>query len=206
VFRCVPDDMVTSWADYKAFANHMDKFGRTEESKSEDVKITHDAGGSGGGVVGPAGQDTSKPQTSETVDGFVNEGKRSHESHQVVDHERLAPESTARAKSRSRSNTATSQNVPKLEPLSATSTHEERKPSGENEAWAQWELDEMETLLNEVRGHLVLYSTRFLEAEDLANNFLFNVSNCSKDWANGAARAYSPACHLRLRCSRFRFR
>ena len=48
----------------------------------------------------------------------------------------------------------------------------------------------MEALLGEVRGTLgesfllslnirlqvVMYSTRFLEAEDLANNFLFNVS------------------------------
>lgn len=48
----------------------------------------------------------------------------------------------------------------------------------------------MEALLGEVRGtlgksflqsqviclQLVMYSTRFLEAEDLANNFLFNVS------------------------------
>lgn len=35
----------------------------------------------------------------------------------------------------------------------------------------------MEELLGELRGHLVVYPTRFLEAEDLANNFLFNVSH-----------------------------
>lgn len=30
----------------------------------------------------------------------------------------------------------------------------EKKPSQPDEAWAEWERDEMEKLLNEVRGHL----------------------------------------------------
>lgn len=30
----------------------------------------------------------------------------------------------------------------------------EKKPSQPEEAWAEWERDEMEKLLNEVRGHL----------------------------------------------------
>ncbi|KAF8635992.1 hypothetical protein AX15_000154 [Amanita polypyramis BW_CC] len=37
------------------------------------------------------------------------------------------------------------------------------------------DVEEMEKLLGEVNGHLVLYPTRFLEGEDLANNFLFNA-------------------------------
>ncbi|KIK24525.1 hypothetical protein PISMIDRAFT_645727 [Pisolithus microcarpus 441] len=37
------------------------------------------------------------------------------------------------------------------------------------------ELEEMENLLKETRGHLVIYPTRFLEGEDEANNFLFGA-------------------------------
>ncbi|OXG99122.1 phospholipase D, partial [Cryptococcus neoformans A1-35-8] len=50
----------------------------------------------------------------------------------------------------------------------------EKKASGPDEGWAEWEKEEMELLLNEVKGHLVIYPNRFLEGEDLANNFLFN--------------------------------
>ncbi|KAI6114007.1 phospholipase D [Pisolithus sp. B1] len=37
------------------------------------------------------------------------------------------------------------------------------------------ELEEMENLLKETRGHLVIHPTRFLEGEDEANNFLFGA-------------------------------
>ncbi|KAI6132273.1 phospholipase D [Pisolithus croceorrhizus] len=37
------------------------------------------------------------------------------------------------------------------------------------------ELEEMENLLKETCGHLVIYPTRFLEGEDEADNFLFNI-------------------------------
>jgi len=43
------------------------------------------------------------------------------------------------------------------------------------EPFEPWEREEMEKLLEEVNGHLVLYPTRFLEAEDDADNFLFNA-------------------------------
>lgn len=66
-----------------------------------------------------------------------------------------------------------------------------RIPSRVDEPFEKWERDEMEELLNELRGHLgklinsyfdiwsdvrlVVYPTRFLEGEDVANNFLFNA-------------------------------
>lgn len=139
----MPDDLVTTWDQYKAFANHHDKFGRTEESQ-HDVKATHDQAGSGGGVAGPAGADSKQPQTA--AGGVQNDMSGSRGA-----------------------GAATSRPV-----LTTSASTDDRKPSGDGDAWAQWELDEMEDLLGDVRGHLVLYSTRFLEAEDLANNFLFN--------------------------------
>lgn len=52
---------------------------------------------------------------------------------------------------------------------------EKRVPSKGNGPFEKWERDEMEKLLGELRGHLVLYPTRFLEGEDVSNNFLFNA-------------------------------
>ncbi|EEB93108.1 hypothetical protein MPER_08284 [Moniliophthora perniciosa FA553] len=43
------------------------------------------------------------------------------------------------------------------------------------EPFERWKRDEMRKLLHELNGHLVLYPTRFLEGEDIVNNFLFNA-------------------------------
>jgi len=43
------------------------------------------------------------------------------------------------------------------------------------EGFDRWEREQMERLLGELNGHLVIYPTRFLEGEDIANNFLFNA-------------------------------
>ncbi|KAF6757522.1 hypothetical protein DFP72DRAFT_758222, partial [Ephemerocybe angulata] len=50
-----------------------------------------------------------------------------------------------------------------------------RKPTKGTEPFERWEREEMERLLNDLNGHLVIYPTRFLEGEDIANNFLFNA-------------------------------
>ncbi|KNZ80910.1 hypothetical protein J132_03610 [Termitomyces sp. J132] len=44
-----------------------------------------------------------------------------------------------------------------------------------SEPFEKWERDEMEKLLGQTNGHLVLFPSRFLEGEDMANNFLFNA-------------------------------
>ncbi|OAX33335.1 phospholipase D [Rhizopogon vinicolor AM-OR11-026] len=48
-----------------------------------------------------------------------------------------------------------------------------QKPVHGPEPFTKQERDEMEELLKEVRGHLVVYPSRFLEGEDMAGNFLF---------------------------------
>ncbi|KAL0243438.1 hypothetical protein I308_105404 [Cryptococcus tetragattii IND107] len=164
VFRCVPDDLVTSWAQYKAFANHAEKFNKepedvAQEGSDEPVKVTHDGpgthgaggGGSGGGQVGTMLRDKESNE-SETIGPDVVDGK-------PRDRLGLGTEGTR--------NTINGGEL-KME------AERDKRPSQPDEAWAEWERYEMEKLLNEVRGHLVIYPTRFLEAEDLANNFLFN--------------------------------
>lgn len=50
-----------------------------------------------------------------------------------------------------------------------------RKPVNGIEPFTKQERDEMEELLKNVRGHLVVYPNRFLEGEDMAGNFMFNA-------------------------------
>nr|AAN75150.2 SPO14 [Cryptococcus neoformans var. grubii] len=165
VFRCVPDDLVTSWAQYKAFANHAEKFNKEPEDvaqggSDEPIKVTHNGpgthgaggGGSGGGQIGTTLRDKGSNR-SETISPDVVNGKPK---------DRLG---VGAAGSRSSINGKEAKGE----------AEREKKPSQPDEAWAEWERNEMEKLLNEVRGHLVIYPTRFLEGEDLANNFLFNI-------------------------------
>jgi phospholipase D1/2 len=82
--------------------------------------------------------------------------------------------------------------------FATTTQHDEdpakpRRPAKGSEPFEKWERDEMEKLLGQLNGQLglwhvsldaywvnlnitlVLYSNRFLEGEDSANNFLFTA-------------------------------
>ncbi|KDR82694.1 hypothetical protein GALMADRAFT_238185 [Galerina marginata CBS 339.88] len=50
-----------------------------------------------------------------------------------------------------------------------------RRPARGSEPFEKWEREEMEKLLEQLNGHLVVHPYRFLEGEDIANNFLFNA-------------------------------
>jgi phospholipase D1/2 len=56
----------------------------------------------------------------------------------------------------------------------STTTDKSKKARGEL-PFTKQEREEMEALLNELCGHLVIFPTRFLEGEDVAKNFLFNT-------------------------------
>ncbi|WVR06183.1 hypothetical protein IAU60_003213 [Kwoniella sp. DSM 27419] len=172
VFRCIPDDLVTSWAQYKAFANHAEKFNKQPEDiaapgQDEPVKVTHNGpgthgaggGGSGGGQVG--GGDGGNAPASETRSNDIVDGKPRDVP--------LKREASNKSPSGDRSGGDAFNDM-----TDSVNVGGPKKPSGPDDAWHDWEREEMEELLGEIRGHLVIYPTRFLEAEDLANNFLFN--------------------------------
>ena len=151
VFRCIPDDLVTSWASYKAFANHAEKFNKTPEDVAgpgavEPVKVVHDGpgthgaggGGSGGGAIG---QGSDSGHGSETRGPDVLNGRPNdlHGSSPIMN---KSPGSESTSTFNSASDKA-------------------RKPSGPDEGWHEWEREEMEALLGEVRGHLGELCRRF---------------------------------------------
>ncbi|CEH19132.1 Phospholipase D1 [Ceraceosorus bombacis] len=55
----------------------------------------------------------------------------------------------------------------------APATYPRGGPKLPDDGFSTKELEQMEALLHETRGTLVMHSTRFLEAEDLSDNFLF---------------------------------
>jgi phospholipase D1/2 len=164
VFRCIPDDLVTTWASYKAFANHAEKFNKVPEDiagkdQDEPPKVVHDGpgtqgaggGGSGGGVVGQGQNDSAKP--SESGHESVKEGSEgSHEKGSSATGRGVplepmrseAPTSPRRASEHGRESSNGSQ---------------KQTASGPNDAWHQWEKEEMEALLGEVRGQLGEYAS-----------------------------------------------
>jgi phospholipase D1/2 len=133
---------VTSWASYKAFANHAEKFNKVPQDVAppgssgadhEPVKVVHDGpgthgaggGGSGGGVIGQEGVE-GKPGLTRESD--VVNGK---------------PQDIPKS--------------PAAGSTTSTSGKEDRKPSGQDEAWHDWEREQMEELLGELRGHLGMW-------------------------------------------------
>lgn len=188
VFRCVPDDFVTSWSSYKDFTGHAEKFNKVPtnvaDPSHEPVKTVHDGGGthgaggggSGGGIVGQKGVN---PSETDTASGDVRDGK----PHDI-------PFSRDGGK-RLRSGAAAGITDGDGRDDGGANKTVKREPSAAGNAWHDWELQEMEELLQEVRGHLgmssdidinqgltalpgrlVIYPTRFLEAEDLGT-YLF---------------------------------
>ncbi|KAH8114370.1 phospholipase D [Phellopilus nigrolimitatus] len=153
VFHCVPDDTVTTWKQYKEFVLHHERLNKPlKESGPEPV-----------GRV-----------PSETGD----EGALGHEKNASLRAEESVNQGSVKEKNSLRESGGTeTQQVDQSQPPSAQNTQEDirRTPTRADEPFEKWERDEMERLLGELRGHLVLYPTRFLEGEDVANNFLFNA-------------------------------
>ena len=156
VFRCIPDDLVTTWAAYKAFANHAEKFNRAPEDvaqggSDEPPKVVHGGpgthgaggGGSGGGAVG---------QGKEGEAGGEKEKEKKDKSDGKVGHGGVSA-GLAGALGGGGASDEASSSTGGSGGAGGSSKHA-REASGPNDAWAQWEREEMEELLNEVRGHL----------------------------------------------------
>ncbi|KAL5482529.1 SPO14 [Sanghuangporus weigelae] len=148
VFHCIPDDTVTTWKQYKEFVLHHERLNKPVKGSSEPL----------GRVPSETGDEDAPGHEKES------EAKMS--------------EDTLKAKSSVRTSGSSSgtQNRPHS-PSNANvgGADIKRTPSRIDEPFEKWERDEMEKLLGQLCGHLVVYPTRFLEGEDAANNFLFNA-------------------------------
>ncbi|KZT60114.1 phospholipase D [Calocera cornea HHB12733] len=149
VFRCVPDDLVTTWKQYKEYCAWQERLDRPPK---------------GGDTEDPVASVPSEDEA--VVEMQPDQPKNLSHIPGELGHGNLPGKQTSKVPS-SPAETASSENH------GETETGTRKRPSRPDEPFEQWERDEMENLLRHVKGHLVLYPTRFLEGEDMANNFLF---------------------------------
>ncbi|KAF9267545.1 phospholipase D [Marasmius fiardii PR-910] len=134
VFHAIPDDLVTTWKQYKEFVIHHERINKPPRDSSTPEAVAR--------VPSETG-DENAPADSDKIEA---EGRGDTEGeHKGEDG-----------------------------PSSEKETKIRRSGKGV-EPFEKWERDEMEKLLHQLNGHLVLYPTRFLEGEDIGNNFLFNA-------------------------------
>ncbi|KAF9565693.1 phospholipase D [Agrocybe pediades] len=140
VFHAIPDDLITTWKQYKEFIAYHDRLSKpTRGSASSEplARIPSESGDDG----------QQESQASDTLDA----------ASQVSKDEGDEPPSTPSAGE------------------GAQKDAKPRRSTKGSEPFEKWEREEMEKLLGELNGHLVIYPNRFLEGEDIANNFLFNA-------------------------------
>ncbi|KAG6903141.1 hypothetical protein C0995_004688 [Termitomyces sp. Mi166 len=139
VFHAIPDDLITTWKQYKEFVLHHERLNKRPRDSASSEPV--------GRVPSETGDESAPTVHTETAS---DEGlRRSREN-----------------PSASTSNSVTSHSEKDLRP---------RRSTRGSEPFEKWEREEMEKLLDQTNGHLVLFPNRFLEGEDIANNFLFNA-------------------------------
>ncbi|KAG6337311.1 hypothetical protein ID866_1773 [Astraeus odoratus] len=168
VFHAVPDDTITTWKQYTEFVAYHERF----------MKPPKDTCSPGPASRAPPGTTENLPCSSHANGPDLDKSKETFQGEEGDgDSVRALP--------------TNSQNLEK-EPRRARSTHNQTEPFNRRD------IEEMENLLKETRGHLVIYPTRFLVGEDEADNFLFNAdkwvtTRSILEWANKARQVATPS-------------
>ncbi|KAH9825288.1 hypothetical protein DFH28DRAFT_943383 [Melampsora americana] len=189
VFRCVPDDNVKTWQNYKEYQAWENR--HTKPVRDRSSSVTEKMGGSDEGNGNNGGMNPSVIST----DGTSQRTEQAHQ-HQERTREPSGFSGTSTLSQTDRYTTSDGSNIKtpisgsefpthsELNPHSSIITNHTNKPRKKSiskaekkanleEGFTQLERDQMEEFLKEVQGHLVLFPTRFMESEDLNNNFLF---------------------------------
>ncbi|KIM43354.1 hypothetical protein M413DRAFT_18406 [Hebeloma cylindrosporum] len=145
VFHAIPDDHIDTWKQYKEFIAHHERLSKPTYGSTNSEPVARMPSESGD-------EGTHVSQASDTTDMASRMSRE--------DGEECPPTPL------NNSSFVTSHNE---EPV------KHRRHAKGAEPFEKWERDEMEKLLGQLNGQLVLYSNRFLEGEDIANNFLFNA-------------------------------
>ncbi|PWN18006.1 phospholipase D [Microstroma glucosiphilum] len=180
VFRCVPDDTITNWSEYKAFMAWSDRLSKSGNFSGKEGK--EERGGIPVEARGPGAQHNRAAGAKDGLKAKVK-GRHGHSSSDDED----ASADLSEGKHEEKENTSSSQaqgdatgsspSSAKDDHKSSPGTHQPQAPPGSattsDGSFSQRELEQMEALLDQTVGNLVVFPTRFLETEDRANNFLF---------------------------------
>ncbi|GBE83213.1 Phospholipase D1 [Sparassis crispa] len=156
VFHAVPDDLVTTWKLYKEFVIHHERLNKPVKEHHTAEPLARLPSETADEEM--LGQPHTVENTVHAEDAVSNRVRK--EGCDQTDH-----------------HLSSSPHPPTPPPPVGAAEKEarERKTTKGTEPFDQTDQEEMEQLLGELRGHLVLYPTRFLEGEDAANNFIFNA-------------------------------
>lgn len=178
VFRCVPDDLVSTWAQYREFQSWADRHNKPPKDVVPEGKeapffdSAHHSGqhGSGGGGTGGGSMGQGLSATEGTGEPATRRTRSASFAQLLSPKDKDSPGGRRIASASSAS-----------EPLEHAHAHTHGFP--------EFERQKMEECLEEVQGHLVVYPTRlvlpslplctsltagrFLEVESSGGNFLF---------------------------------
>lgn len=163
VFKCVPDDTVTTWHEYKAFNAWAERLARSGQQKQKEQQP----------------QEQPNPQRTSTLNGPNTPNPDMHRSKSTEEEQANSARSDAEGHSHGHegSNMASPSSktlhLPGHGGPGSTAPKNVPRPPAVDEGFSPRELEQMERLLEETRGTLVLHCTRFLEAEDRSDNLLF---------------------------------
>ncbi|KAI0669199.1 phospholipase D [Trametes maxima] len=154
VFHAIPDDLVTTWKQYKEFVVHHERLNKpVKEHDPSDPPLAR---------MPSEAADHEAPGQARVADHYA------HASEDNLARER------EHADDNDESRAGSTPSPPDASTCQKEKEKEKQRPTAKGpKPFEQAEREEMENLLRELRGHLVLYPTRFLEGEDVANNFLF---------------------------------
>ncbi|KAF8610545.1 phospholipase D [Ceratobasidium sp. AG-I] len=175
VFHCTPDDLVTTWKQYKEFAQHQERLSKVPKDSQMPAEPVGTVPGEGAGVAENPGHHGMHHLGEGLEAGNRNDNLDAHTETEESNDQPSSPRSSPSTRRNGKDN------VPGGKPANMgpgqnhTFDTRSRRPTHPDEPLEQWEREEMEELLQDVRGHLVVFPTRFLEGEDVANNFLFNT-------------------------------
>ncbi|GAA5892771.1 uncharacterized protein JCM6883_007468 [Sporobolomyces salmoneus] len=176
VFRTMPDDLVQTWKQYREFQAWAERHNKPPKdvvppgdepphTETNGHSCQHGAGGGGssGGVMGQGGDE---PDQTETI-----EKQNSDEKSNGDDGKERGSGFTKRTRS---STLAGGEGEGKQSGRNRSGTLAGGEAHDHDEAFPKEEKDQMEELLHELTGQLVVFPTRFLEAESAGSNFLFS--------------------------------
>jgi len=162
VFHITPDDNVSTWKQYKEAVQLQERI--VKPSKDAPCQTAASGAGGDGGI--PPSADTNPTGITHDLSHHIQssvpgagQGEMKEKMHQAEPNVLRRTFEKDKEKEKEALHGGTSQ----------------RRRARLDEPMEQWEKDELEEMLKGVRGHLVVFPTRFLEGEDLANNFLFNA-------------------------------
>ncbi|KAK9314362.1 hypothetical protein V1522DRAFT_430399 [Lipomyces starkeyi] len=197
IFRCQPDNEVRTWKDYKAYVAHGEKFAQMQRgsvfgefSGDRVVRKLGPQSGSGAGGIGTTAingpfsaaaaveGECMVPNVSSTLsnakeqakDRFSQDSTRGNEimmdKHTGSDEDVQAAGSNGTGSRRRRRTTDSS-----IHPGTTRRMRRKRSSTIDNVL----DKDAAENMLNEIRGHLIVFPSDWLLKEDEAGNWFYNI-------------------------------